>query len=206
MKLAVVNNFHDPATWCREFNRGNKAALRHLFMGFGEELTYLTNKIVRDLPTAEEITDDVFLKLWQLPDKEFITPGEVRAWLVLVAKRTALNHLKIKQRGEIKHQLYLVSQDEMDEDNLAITHENNLIKAILFKEILSALDELGEQQQTVILLSLDGLNTAQIAKAMNLRQQTVRNYQGKAILNLRKRLSNVAFLLMTVFLAQGIIL
>ncbi len=204
MSLSVANTFiNNPAIWAKEFNRGAKTAFHHLFSAFYPELVYYIKNIVDNLEVAEELADDTFLKAWKLPDKHFLDEDEAKAWLVTVGHRAALDHIKVKGRGDARFRKYLIDQKPEETEDFSKILENQVIKATLLKEVLTALDQLGEQQRTVIRLTLEGLDTAEIAAIMSLPSQTVRNYRSKAIRNLQKHLSNLAFIFLLLFVSRN---
>jgi RNA polymerase sigma-70 factor (ECF subfamily) len=184
MKNKQIRELH----WTQELNNGSVHALRALFEEYGDELTYLANSIVGDMAAAEEITDDVFIRFWELAHKPFGSTEEIYDWMVLETKRDALEFRKAKEAKAFDEEYYLALAEEGAAYNLSLSQEDLLVFAKLLKGVRFALEGLGEQQQTVILLGLDGLSTTQIAKVMNISPQTVRNYRTKAIQNIRKRL------------------
>jgi RNA polymerase sigma factor (sigma-70 family) len=171
----------------QELNNSNVHALRTLFEEYGDELTYMAHSIVGDMAAAEEITDDIFIRFWELGHKTFGSIEEIYEWMSLEAKQDALAFRKAKEAKAFDEEYYLASLEPGTAYNLSLGQEDLLVYAKMLKGVKLALDGLGEQQQTVIILGLDGLSTAQIAKVMNISPQTVRNYRVKAIENIRKR-------------------
>ncbi|MBZ0307625.1 MAG: RNA polymerase sigma factor, partial [Anaerolineae bacterium] len=65
--------------------RGDTHALRTLYEQFGQQVYSLAYAITQDKETAEEVTQDVFLKVWNKVEQ--YEPGtNFRAWLLSMTR------------------------------------------------------------------------------------------------------------------------
>jgi RNA polymerase sigma-70 factor (ECF subfamily) len=66
---------------------------RHSAKVFG-----LTLRLLGEQMAAEEVTQDTFLKLWTRADTFSSTKGSLLAWLLTIARRTALDRIRLDNR------------------------------------------------------------------------------------------------------------
>ena len=71
---------------------GDKAAFEDIYEHLKTPVFTVILRIVRDRPAAEEILQEVFFKLWQLPPGPEV--GNPRAYIFRAAHNLALDHLK----------------------------------------------------------------------------------------------------------------
>lgn len=76
---------------------GDDDALGQLYDRFGQAVYSLCLRIVRDGATAEELTQEVFVRLWRSAASFEPTRGHVSAWLLRIAHNLALNEVRRRQ-------------------------------------------------------------------------------------------------------------
>lgn len=154
-----------------EIASGNEAAFRMLFDARYEKLFNYLFHITKSREIAEEITIDVFLKLWMGRDlvKEI---SNLDGFLYKVAYNKALDFFRIASRNArlqrlISHEIGRGKAKEADHELL----DNE------YQEILNnAIRQLSPQKRLIFTLSRkDGLTHEEIAKQLHLSRNTVRN-------------------------------
>lgn len=146
---------------------GNHAAFRKLFMAYHQQLGMYIYKITNSTDLAEEVVQDVFLKIW-LNQEALAGIKNFKAYLFVVSKNHALNCLRklIKERA-LKNQWENAFINMQEDTDLNEYHE------LLDK----AIDQLPPQQQKVYLLSRHKrLKYAEISGEMNISSETVKKY------------------------------
>lgn len=78
--------------------QGDESAFRALYHSNVDQAYSVVLSIVRDPMMAEEVTQDSFLKLWSRACLYRAERGTVRAWLSSIARRTALDRLRLEAR------------------------------------------------------------------------------------------------------------
>jgi len=142
-------------------------AFRTLFMKYHQQLGAYIYRITNSAEIAEEIVQDVFLKIW-LNREALAGVQNFKAYLFVVSKNQALNCL----RKMAKEQM-LKSQWESACTNM---HEDDDLNEYR-KLIDQAIDQLPPQQQKVYLLSRHKrLKYAEISDEMNISSETVKKY------------------------------
>jgi RNA polymerase sigma-70 factor (ECF subfamily) len=72
-------------------------ALDQLYHRYSRQVFSLTLRILSDAGAAEDVTQDVFLKLWRQPDSYNPDRGALGSWLLSVAHNRAIDVLRRRQ-------------------------------------------------------------------------------------------------------------
>jgi RNA polymerase sigma-70 factor (ECF subfamily) len=148
---------------------GNEYAFRKLFMVHHQLLGVHMLRITNSVELAEEIVQDVFLKIW-LTRETLVGVDNFKAYLFVISKNHALNCLKklAKERLLIK-----TMETNGFGDLVPETTDTDMYYTLLDE----AIDHLPPQQQKVYLLSRHGrLKYAEIADQLELSRETVKKY------------------------------
>lgn len=163
--------------------------IRHFFDENFHRLVLSAMHYINDYATAEDIVQDVFVKVWQNFD-ELKQIEDLKAYLFKAVKNSSLNylrHIKVKQKiivsSEDLQSSFEKSTDEyqIDEETINKIHNavNNL--PVLWKEAF-------------ILSKYDHLKYYEIAQEMNISQKTVEKYLSKSLQFLRNELKDLLLL------------
>ena len=162
---------------------------QHIYLKYGPMLLRFAEKFVSEL-FAEDIVQDVFLKLW---DKQiFILPEDELKRVLYTSVRNAcidsLRRINLEQEI-IDNRMIQLKLDELDffeaSDELFMTQD---ILTILLEKI----DELPEKSRIIFRLSyIEGLKASEIAEQMDLSVRTVKNQLYRSLQQLRKKCSNL---------------
>lgn len=131
-------------------------------------------KYLRDAPLAQEVVNDVFLRLWQNADK-IIIQSSLRSYIYRAVVNACLNELDRskkdrQQRQEWKH----LAEGTTDWKEM----EDNELKVRLYQ----AIDQLPEQCRKVFRMSrFEGLKQQEIADQLGISIKTVKNHMTNAL-------------------------
>lgn len=137
------------------------------------------NNIVKDMNTAEDVVQDVFLKLWQ--KKDSLKISNYKTYLYKATIHAAFDFLKNNKRNlsfsdKEKIQAYENADSTIDGRELEI-------------KIADALDRLPSKCKLIFLLSrYEQLKYKEIAEQLNISVKTVENQMGIALGKLRNEL------------------
>lgn len=129
---------------------------------------------------AEEITQDVFLKIWM--KKEQLAGIEYfNAWLKTVAHNVAVN--KLRRIAQEKLILERIAKETEHSSN----HTENTVISQEYERILKeAIAQLPPQQQKVYLMSRQqGLKYEEIARELQISIHTVKEHMKKSLKSIR---------------------
>jgi RNA polymerase sigma-70 factor, ECF subfamily len=139
---------------------------------------------VRDKMTAEDVTNEVFIRAWKSIGNCKGRESTFSSWLYRIARNHSIDTLQ-KNRREVSFDNVSVP-DTSDPEKEA---EDNMD----LQNVLEAVKGLPEQQKQVILLKfLDDIENDEIARIMGKRQGAVRALQMRALINLRKKFESGA--------------
>ncbi|GAA4869308.1 RNA polymerase sigma factor SigX [Paenibacillus vulneris] len=137
--------------------------------------------LVRDEAAAEDLAQEVFLRLYRNPPDE---PSVIGAWLHRVLTRIAYDHLNKKARERALHEkqsLHILSTEEEQPSN-----EQLLMKQLDQEEMREWLEELPERDRKALLLKYSGYSYAEIAEQLQVRPPLVGTLLHRATERLRK--------------------
>jgi RNA polymerase sigma-70 factor (ECF subfamily) len=84
----------------RRLARGEESALGELYDRFASMVHHLANKIVDDRHAAEQITREVFVRIWEHPDAFDPKRSNMRSWVALLTHREAVARLRGVEYGD----------------------------------------------------------------------------------------------------------
>jgi RNA polymerase sigma-70 factor (ECF subfamily) len=79
-------------------NARDQSALSDLYQRFGAFVYGLSLRVLNNRELAEEVTQDVFLKVWNQAYRWDSTRGKVVTWLMTITRYTAIDRLRKEQR------------------------------------------------------------------------------------------------------------
>lgn len=167
---------HDDAALVVQMAQGDETAFRQLFDRYWDNIYGVALTFTKSPDIAEEIVQDVFLKIWlkrdQLPAVE-----KFDAYLFIVAR----NHILNKLRKKIKEEPLLdLALDEIQES--ANTPENIVVTKEYERLVRQAVEQLPPQQRLIYNLSRQqGLSQEEIAASLHISRNTVKSHMNKAL-------------------------
>lgn len=172
----------------------------HIFNQFYRPLCFFAKKLVQDGYDAEDIIQDVFVKFWRR-DNDFDSLSAMRAFLYVSARNACLNFIE-KNHVKIKHQQYLVGQEQLEE----VTILQTLVEAEVLRQVFDAVDKLPEQCRKVITMTfVEGLKPKEIAEELGVTVSTVNNQKMRGLNLLRNQLPDDSIYLAILLFMPGLI-
>jgi len=149
---------------------GEQQALLHLYDRYASRIYTLALRILGDSMSAEEITQDVFVKLWSRAGSYLAERGPLAPWLLTIARNTALDRLRLERRRPA------ISDDaEPDETWKEIVDEGSTSEEARWRSLHFAVQTLPREQRQVIELAYyQGLSHSQIAEHLGWPVGTVK--------------------------------
>jgi RNA polymerase sigma factor (sigma-70 family) len=126
--------------------------------------------VVRDSALAEDVTQEVFLRLYRNLDS---TPGEelLRAWLLRVTLNVARNTIRGNTRSMVRDNEYHKSSGETG--FYVDAPEEDYERKIAIEEARRALDKIKEPMRSCLLLKQQGLSYKEIATTLSIKETNV---------------------------------
>ncbi|WP_163528293.1 RNA polymerase sigma factor [Halobacillus ihumii] len=164
---------------------GDKQALETIYDKYERLLYSFVMKLSGDQTLAEEVLQEVFIKLWTNKATYDETKGKFSSWIVTITRYTAIDII----RKNKKHAVAL--EEETDLPEQAGDSTEDLVE---WKEqgekVRRAVKELSnEQKQMVELFYFKGLSQREISETCNLPLGTVKGRLRLAVKHLKTHLS-----------------
>jgi len=177
--LAGENPYNEKELLLR-ISKGDEAAFTLIFRQYQGKLYSVALDITHSSETAEEIIQDVFLKIW-LRKKELIEVESFSGYLFIVMRNLALDWLvKQARRQKIFDQI-------SSEKATAQPSAEAFLNQKEFNDLLQkGMDQLPRQQQEVFrLMRQEGLSRQETAQTLNIDPNTVKTHMSRALKSLR---------------------
>ena len=164
-----------------KFKGGDKKALAFIFKSYYSDLKAYGLKLTANEEMTKEAIQILFLKLWEkknnLPDVH-----SPKAYLITTFRRTLIDLLRIEKKDSAFKKEFSFHFSEKEWPVLNFTPTDN-------KELTKLINQLNPKQKEIIYLKFyNKLSYLEIAEALDINYQTVRNYMTKAIKFLRNHL------------------
>ena len=155
--------------------------LFHHYYGY---LCLYATKIINDDSTAEEIVQDLFVKLWEKRDQLNIETS-LKNYLFRSVKNLCINYIQ-HNKTKIRY-----AQNVLSEIVYNISDDSNFTEIDLSRKIDESINSLPEKRKEIFRLSRqEGLKYHEIAQKLNVSVKTVETQMSLAIKTLREKLKN----------------
>jgi RNA polymerase sigma-70 factor (ECF subfamily) len=169
-----------------QFNQGDTEAFTAIYNNYYLILYNFVKKFVPEREDAEDITADIFIKLWRL-HANFDSIKNIEAFLYITGRNACLDFLRHLQRQSEKQKelMHVLLQQPAE----GVLQEN--LKAEVLKAIHKEIERLPRSCRNVFTMAyLEGLSNSEIAETLQINNQSVRNHKQRAIKLLRIALLN----------------
>ena len=164
----------------------DKAGFKNLFDLHYSPLCNFAYRITGDLNQAEDVVQDVFVRLWDKRD-QMDQERNIRSYIYTMVRNHALEIIRRQSLGSKINQELLYLQNDTEESPV---EETEIEKIVILDQIYVSIRQLPPKCGEVFTLSkVNGLSYAQIAEHMDISIKTVENNMGKALKLLREMLN-----------------
>ena len=165
--------------------RGDRAAFGDLYDETAARVFGLVRRVMVDPAQAEEVTQDVYLEIWQNAARFDAARGNALAWMFTIAHRRAVDRIRSAQAAHDRD-LRIGSRDlDVPVDTVAEAAETS----IEHERVTGALRELSElQRECVALAYYGGLTQSEIAERLGVPLGTVKTRLRDGMIRLRNAL------------------
>jgi len=164
-----------------QVGHGDEAALGQLYDQMGSAVFGLARRIIRDPSRAEEVTQEVFVQVWQSATRFDASRGSARSWLLTLAHRRAVDAVRHDQAASNREQRY----DWTGGPDFDVVEETVTI-GLEQEQVRRCLDGLtGIQREAIVLAYYQGHTYAEVAEMLDANQATVKTRMRDGLIRLR---------------------
>jgi RNA polymerase sigma-70 factor, ECF subfamily len=165
---------------------GSEPALCEVYDRFSRLIYSIARRILRDTGEAEDVVQDVFVKLWAHALEYKATHGSVSTWLMTIAHRTAIDQLRkrtVRATVDVEDSELAAHPDPKPNTDI-------LIDRIGLGGALAALKT--EERVLVELAFLEGLSHSQLVERTGIPLGTIKTRLRSGLIKLRELLGEWA--------------
>jgi RNA polymerase sigma-70 factor (ECF subfamily) len=170
----------------RRLKQRDPDAMMDLYDRYSRLLYSIVFRAVNNTAIAEEITQEVFLRIWNRVRTFDEEKGNLEAWLVTVARNRAFDYLRsIRNAPDTSS----VSLSDLERSSLFATEGIAADRSAAAHAVRRALAALNQDQREVIELThFEGMTQTEIAGRLSKPLGTVKSLVRSALKNLRSTL------------------
>jgi len=167
----------------------DKKAIDLIYKNYASSVFGLISKSIKDQQVAEEVLQDVFLKIWKFGHKYDASKGRFYTWLVRVTRNTVIDKLR---SGGYQRSAKVDCLEDFSTFNKSLSQETIIHDHGLFKVIKS----LPYKYFCLIeLVYFHGYTHAEVSKELDIPMGTIKTRLRAAITILRDLLGDEALAL-----------
>lgn len=162
--------------------QGDQAAFAELYDQTAPRVLGLVKRLLKDHAQSEEVTQEVFLEIWQNATRFDTARGSAASWMLTMAHRRAVDRIRASQAGRDRDLKIGVRDLQTDYDSVTESVEIR----IEHERVERALGRLTElQRQAVKLAYYGGLSHSEVAKLLDVPIGTVKTRLRDGMIRLR---------------------
>lgn len=179
----------------RQIGNGDAQALSRLYDRYARLVFSLALRIVGRVDLAEEVTQDVFLRVWEKASQYNPRRGSVKTWLVTIARNRTLDVLRRQKRRPPSWHDIRTPEGEGEWFSEQIVADGPTVEETIqhdweVQRVRVALAQLAPEKRQVLLLAyFEGLSHQEMAERLGLPLGTVKSRLRAALQALHRALA-----------------
>lgn len=165
--------------------RGSKTALNETFRRHAGPVFSLARRVTANQHLAEEVVQDVFVKLWDEPERFDAARGALRSYLVAIAHRRAVDAVR-SESARTRREDRAGSSPQVGGQDI----EREVWNLAVSQQVKEALDRLSvEERQPIEMAYFGGMTYRQVASALGYPEGTVKSRIRSGLRRLRSSMT-----------------
>lgn len=167
--------------------RSDEAALAEVYRRHGGALFALARRVIGAAPQAEEVVQEVFLRLWRMPERFDPERGTLRTFLLSETHSRSIDLIRSEssRRNREERELRLAAEAGYD-----VEHE--VVDLVVAEKVRLALRTLDEADRLPILLAyFGGYTYREVADLLDVPEGTTKSRIRSGLRQLRAELSGL---------------
>lgn len=160
---------------------GDHDAYETIFINYVPRVRYYINGLTRSVIAAEELTQEVFARLWEHHASINTSARSLTSYLFTIAYRVSIDFLRNRRVRET----YCHEQAGRAEET--VSTEESYMARELFRSVRGVIDRLPSRQREIFKLSrLSGMSNDEIASRLSIHKRTVENQLSLALKRIKE--------------------
>ena len=168
---------------------GDKRAFAELYDATAARIFGLIRRLLVDPAQAEEVTQEVYLEIWQTAARYKPERGSAISWMLTMAHRRAVDRIRASQASRDRDHKIGIRDYDREYDQVA-EHVELTMEGERVKRAIAGLTEL--QRQAVELAYFGGLSHSEIATELHVPVGTIKTRIRDGMIRLRDALGVTA--------------
>jgi RNA polymerase sigma-70 factor (ECF subfamily) len=164
---------------------GDRQAFSQLYDQCSSRVFGLVRRLLKDAAQSEEVTQEIFLEVWQSAKRYDPNKGSAIAWILTMSHRRAVDRVRASQSSRDRDQKIGLRDLETEYDSVSESVEIR-IENERVKDALERLTEL--QRQAVTLAYYGGYSHSEVAEMLKVPIGTVKTRLRDGMIRLRDEL------------------
>ena len=165
-------------------------AMVELYDRYGKLIFSIILRAVRITPTAEDLTQETFLRVWNKIHTFSNDRGNLQGWLVTVARNRAFDYLRSQQSSVSLASSNLDDLEKAGHFYCELDQSDRIAKQNAVTQALNLLPE--EQREVIHLTHYEGMTQTEIAERLGKPLGTVKGLVRGALKKLKNAMSEEA--------------
>lgn len=177
----------DPDNIIELVKKGDQAAFRTLVEEYRQKAFSMAFRILCDEEEARDIVQDSFIKIWQKIGT-YDMSMKFSTWLYKIVANTAIDRMRqIRRHNHVNLDKAIVKIDHLNIENMQ-KEADNKETARLIRWLADGLPE--KQQIVFIMRDLEGIDSPEVRKILNMSENSVKSNLYHARAAIREKLLN----------------
>ena len=176
--------------YLKGLNNKERSSWKSFYEEFYAAICSYVNKFVKEESDAEDITQETFINIWN-STRQFKNMQELTWYLYKAAYTNAIYYLRTKNLHRELLAKYQVEEVEISDEHFTIT-----IQEELTRQLHLYINELPQEAQKILILSLEGCSGNEIAEKLGISIYTVKSQKNRSLKYLRTKLQRPSHLLL----------
>ena len=165
--------------------QGDQAAFAKLYDQMAPRVLGLVRRLLRDHAQSEEVTQEIFLEIWQNATRYDSSKGGASTWIMTMSHRRAVDRVRASQSSRDRDTKIGIRDYDADYDNVSETVQTR----IEHERVEKAMQRLTElQRQAVSLAYYGGYSHSEVANLLSVPIGTVKTRLRDGMIRLRDEL------------------
>ncbi|HYL92088.1 MAG TPA: sigma-70 family RNA polymerase sigma factor [Alphaproteobacteria bacterium] len=178
MRVAGTPNVEDEAALIARLRAGDQAAMAAIYDRYSSIVYGVALRVLGNTMAAEDVLQEVFIQLWRNPKAFDSARGRLAAWLAVIARNRAIDHLRKRP-----------IEDDIDELPIStgVNLENESAQRMAVEKVRNVMASLPQEQRRLLEMAFfEGMTHTEIAGKTGEPLGTIKTRIRAGLLVLRK--------------------